>query len=355
MALDDLQKAYLRRVIGDFSVARIRLKERRDEAEDTITSAKVPLAASDGRRKVDMVAVLSDYRQTNRAINALTSLESNHEPDGEEGQALTAIILKESRPSLLIQNGTFKAPSINEWAMLKEHQATLEAIFPAVGRIELSAENPLNYFGTGFLVAPDLILTNRHVAQFFIRGDGDLTLRSDLRPQIDYAQEYQVDRSQIAAIKQAKLVDNYWDLAVLQVEWGEQGSPCLPLCLAGSPPPDLKNGLVATVGYPALDRRRSDSISLQMQIFEGVFDKKRIAPGYTLGRADFQSFGHKVKALQHDCSTLGGNSGSCIYSLDSKAVIGLHFAGLYLIANYAVPTWELVNNPTLKAFGLQFV
>jgi endonuclease G len=151
------------------------------------------------------------------------------------------------------------------------------------------------------------------------------------------------------------LIDDYWDLAVLRVEWGNQEPSGTPLPLAGAPPRDLKEQLVASVGYPALDRRRPESIPVQMQIFDGVFEKKRIAPGYTLGRDDFMSFGHKVKALQHDCSTLGGNSGSCVYSLDSQTVIGLHFAGIYLVANYAVPTWELSNNPTLKALGVQFV
>lgn len=358
MSLSDQQKAYLKRVLGDISAARTRLKERKDEAADQVTSAGIDLngpAGATGGRKVDPARALSEYREADSALRGLSKLESNREASAEEDQALSAIVLKEGRPALLVQNNSFKVPKVGEWTLLQEQRPVLEKIFPAVGRIEAPNESPITYFGTGFLVAPDVILTNRHVALFFIRGSDDLTLRNDLHPHIDYAQEYEVDRFQIAAIKKAVLLDDYWDLAALQVEWGEQGPSGPPLPLAGAPPRDLKDALVASVGYPALDKKRADTLPLQMQVFEGVFEKKRVAPGYTRGRAEYKSFGKTVNALQHDCSTLGGNSGSCLYNLDSGSVIGLHFAGVFLVANYAVPTWELADNPTLRALGVKFV
>jgi endonuclease G, mitochondrial len=42
--------------------------------------------------------------------------------------------------------------------------------------------------------------------------------------------------------------------------------------------------------------------------------------------------------LTHDCSTLGGNSGSVVLSLDTGQAVGLHFAGRFLEANFAVPS-----------------
>ena len=41
--------------------------------------------------------------------------------------------------------------------------------------------------------------------------------------------------------------------------------------------------------------------------------------------------------LLHDCSTVGGNSGSVLVDLATGEAIGLHFAGRFLEANYAVP------------------
>ena len=42
--------------------------------------------------------------------------------------------------------------------------------------------------------------------------------------------------------------------------------------------------------------------------------------------------------MTHDSSTLGGNSGSALIDVATGRVVGLHFAGRYLEANYAVPT-----------------
>ena len=41
--------------------------------------------------------------------------------------------------------------------------------------------------------------------------------------------------------------------------------------------------------------------------------------------------------LQHDCSTPGGNSGSVVLDLATGDALGIHFAGRFLEANYAVP------------------
>ena len=40
--------------------------------------------------------------------------------------------------------------------------------------------------------------------------------------------------------------------------------------------------------------------------------------------------------MRHDCSTLGGNSGSVVLSLATGDAVGLHFAGRFLEANFAV-------------------
>ncbi len=357
MALDEAQKAYLERVMGGYSAGRLRLRERQDEAADKADEAGLPVSGPSGAfggRGSDPVSAISEYRAANTALTALTKLERKREPTAEEAQALSAIILKENRPALLVQNNSFAVPKVGEWTLLAEHKIALEKILPAVGRIEIKTESPLGYIGTGFLVAPDVILTNRHVARFFVESKS-LEIQADLNPRIDYAQEYQVERFQIAAIRQALLVDDYWDLAALQVEWDEATPKLEPLPLAGSLPQPLKDGLVTSIGYPALDTSKSERIPVQMQVFDNIFEKKRLSPGYTLGRGETTSFGKTVRAVEHDCSTLGGNSGSCLYNLDSQSVVGLHFAGFYLVANYAVPTWELTKNPVLKNLGVTFV
>ena len=45
----------------------------------------------------------------------------------------------------------------------------------------------------------------------------------------------------------------------------------------------------------------------------------------------------QTDVVLHDCSTLGGNSGSVVLDLATGQAVGLHFAGRFLEANYAVP------------------
>jgi len=47
------------------------------------------------------------------------------------------------------------------------------------------------------------------------------------------------------------------------------------------------------------------------------------------------SFGHEVRAVTHDSSTLGGNSGSAVIYVAPGAIFHLPFAGRYLDANFA--------------------
>src|SRR6185503_4931810 len=65
------------------------------------------------------------------------------------------------------------------------------------------------------------------------------------------------------------------------------------------------------------------------QIFGDVYDKKRLAPGQVTGVGPDE--------MEHDCSTLGGNSGSLLVNLRTGEGVGLHFSGLFLQANFAVP------------------
>jgi endonuclease G len=61
-----------------------------------------------------------------------------------------------------------------------------------------------------------------------------------------------------------------------------------------------------------------------------------------------------VPAATHDCSTLGGNSGSAVIDLDTGEVLALHFGGLYHEKNYCVPAYELSRDDRVIATGVKF-
>jgi endonuclease G len=110
--------------------------------------------------------------------------------------------------------------------------------------------------------------------------------------------------------------------------------------------------MAALIGYPAFDP--SENLIQQIQIFRSIFDKKRLQPGRLKGIKAAQSFGRSVQALAHDCTTMGGNSGSAVIDVDSGKVVGIHFAGQPLIANYAVPTWALASDQRVRNSGVEF-
>ena len=141
-----------------------------------------------------------------------------------------------------------------------------------------------------------------------------------------------------------------WDIAIFEIEAPPTGVG--PLVLASEAPPDMGGGFAAIVGYPAFDA--SESFADQATIFRSVFDKKRLQPGKMIGLEQVESYGREVLAVAHDCSTLGGNSGSALIDVGNAKVVGIHFAGITHKANYAVPTWQLLTEPRIKALKLNF-
>jgi hypothetical protein len=83
-------------------------------------------------------------------------------------------------------------------------------------------------------------------------------------------------------------------------------------------------------------------------IFGDIFGVKRLQPGEIMAFFDDEGL------FNHDCSTLGGNSGSCVVDLASHQVLGLHFQGYYLQYNQAVALWQLTADPLFKRARVRF-
>ena len=75
---------------------------------------------------------------------------------------------------------------------------------------------------------------------------------------------------------------------------------------------------------------------------------KRVQPGFVVDADNWEQF-------THGCSTLAGSSGSCVVSLSTGVVVGLHVGGRYLQENYAVPLRSLAGNERMLDLGARFV
>ena len=95
---------------------------------------------------------------------------------------------------------------------------------------------------------------------------------------------------------------------------------------------------VAIVAFPAFDTR--NDVTAQEFYFQDLYDVKRYAPGKVM-----QPLGSE-RVFTHDCTSLGGNSGSPLFRLSDGKIVGLHFAGRYGVSNSAVGVTTLRRSST---------
>jgi S1-C subfamily serine protease len=262
------------------------------------------------------------------AQEAMEQLRKGIVPTPEQRVALETVV-KALRPSVLSEKGKLtdlpvpekQTPeALDRW---QQFRTVFEPYLYSVGRIDrvgTPADVPL---ASGFLIAKDLLVTNKHVLASL--SADTMTLQKG-QAVVRFGQEYQVvpDPAPVA-ITGVRHVDPSLDIAVLEVD--PVASPALVLAEK-----NLKTGAgVAVVGYPQQDTRNP---VFTRSIFLDKYKVKRVAPGEIVGAGDH--------AIHHDCSTLGGNSGSPVVDLESGAVVGLHYDGrLFLFRNEAVDAASL--------------
>ncbi|MGW8362208.1 trypsin-like serine peptidase [Streptomyces wedmorensis] len=317
--------------------------------------AEIAESAQELPPDVAPAAEISRFAREERArvleagVSGLEKLAAHREDelDPDESFGVEAIVLLEGRPAILVQRQDF-APQRDEWSVLDGHRAAIRESFLRVGRVEVSGHPRLDWIGTAFLVGPRTVMTNRHVAVEFSRlddGHGRWTFEYGMSAQVDPAEELPVDGVPNAATAPYEVVEVIGihpdvDMALLRVEPSADGALPSPLAVAADAPASVPGRPVYVVGYPAWDGRRNEPESMR-RIFMDVYNVKRLQPGVA---TEFTPGGLVMK---HDCSTLGGNSGSPVFDLTDHRVLGLHFGGRYRTGNFAVPLWEMIDDPLL--------
>lgn len=241
---------------------------------------------------------------------------------------LFAVFSSFTRPSLLVSDHSFETPESEEWAMrLDANRASIDAAIPPVGQV-LRSGTPL---GTAFLIGEELAITNRHVALLFAEGQrNDARIRSDSNGspfvvEVEFLAESGSalsDRHRLLDIIDLSSADGP-DLALLRLESAPDNAR--PLLLGTTPPPQTA---VIAIGYPSSEEVFSPAMRERIQIvFGDIFNVKRASPG-KIGPSgtDF---------LAHDCSTLGGSSGSPVVDIETGLLLGVH-ARATATANNAV-------------------
>ncbi|MCE6949832.1 serine protease [Cereibacter sphaeroides] len=271
--------------------------------------------------------------------------EETAAPLAEVAAALEVVVHTDgSRPAFLVREDApvFDSSPPGIWVDLLAdplRDADLRTALKAVARIDIT--HPLMpYAGTGWLVAPDLVATNRHVAQVFVSfpADGAPVIRHDLAPRIDFGHEFNGRESADSQpltdlvfcgakpIPPVGIDHDCLDIAVFRL-----GAPApadrKPLALGEGQRLALPQTQVFVAGYPARpDPASLGSVSETDRVLRLLFEKlwgfKRLAPG------EVTPTGLGARTLNHDATTLGGNSGSLVMGIDSLPfVTGIHYGG----------------------------
>lgn len=256
---------------------------------------------------------------------------------GSRELALESIIMRRERPVLAIKENSAELVFRDEadsrvWMeRLAAAKERIRRAIPAVGRIELFGAR-LDWAGTGWLVDEDILVTNRHVADEFAEANGEgFSFRQGeggpVEAGVDFLEEIDSTASRLFRLLYPLHVEDASgpDVAffkVARVAGGDTLAPSIDLAEQVA----VTNN-AAVIGYPAFDSRIPE-FDLMSRIFDDIYNKKRLAPG---GVTRVQE-----TRLLHNCTTLGGNSGSVVLDLDTGRALGLHFSGSFLTTNYAV-------------------
>ncbi len=232
----------------------------------------------------------------------------------------------------------------------------------AVGRIDGDGI----HLGTGWVVGPGLVLTNRHVLEEFAaplpRLEDPDSWQIYRETEIDFSpggsdptQAFEITGVAFAGaqpIRAYPISFDKLDLALLTVANTNDAGTSLPAPVPLATAAAAQNQNLFALGYPAPPmfiprdehgQMRHDVIERLRAIFGLEYRRKYFSPGLVMDHANRWVF-------NHDATTLGGNSGSLVGTLSSGVkAAGLHFAGDWLRANHAHDlTAVLAARPALE-------
>jgi len=269
-----------------------------------------------------------------------------------EALALEAVIHVRGRPALGIFGSRLQPldnfPGSELWqTFIADYENEICAAASVTGGVFVDAPatgNPRWLQGSAWLIAPDRVVTNRHVLlpgqseRLVHVGDDERTarVREGFCLDIEFAADDRAPakgdggRRVTGLLYVAKESDPV-DVAVLAIEPYENGTP-LPLAQAGTRPPEN----LFVVGHPGPAMFVSDEVR---SVFGKPDGKKRVSFGKLMGVA------HGGTQIVHDASTVGGYSGGPVVGIRNGFVAGLHYFGDPASGNLAVSADALRGHP----------
>lgn len=273
------------------------------------------------------------------AASAIAALRSGSERPSPAQLDALELCIRFLRPAWLFRDGHVVVDGTLPWAA--DDRARLEAAGRWVVAVTLVGLNQRDTpVGSGFLVAPDRVITNDHVRRAILEGvgrAGEAGLPAGLAQVRFGLEDGGRDRWSVAIVGVVGCHPTE-DVVVLGLA-PEPRLAAAPLpALAGASRAALGMD-VAVIGHPMKDPRNPlfDSAVFGTGGVPGV---RRASPGRVIRCAPAR--------FSHDCSTLGGSSGSPVVERATGVVIGVHASGAFAVRNGAISTAALFDDPELR-------
>ena len=302
---------------------------------DQVRSALAAAISTDGEKTTDTALIAADLAiaQATSAVKAAREA-GNPQLSIEQRSSLEAIVCVTGRPSMRYRDGMVQQPigdaTANErWlTMLGRSRADINSRSASVGRVGLTTAGGVLPLGTAWRVGRDLVVTNKHVAIDLV-ANSDAPIASwkldAARPSVvefgcfdNTADPLTTSITEFVYCSESEDAD----LALLRVK-SERALPA-PLAIEWSVDvlgqtvdQTFKGRDVYIVGHPYVET----TTAVEAAIFVRADGLKRCAPGQVM------TLNASGPGFEHDCSTLAGNSGSCIFTTDTHKVVGLHVGG----------------------------
>lgn len=271
-------------------------------------------------------AVVGPVRSQDASVeSAYDKLHNGETPTPRELAALEQAI-RAFRPSLLVRQGVVSdlPDEVTAFPTWKAFGEVIKDHLNTIGRIDFERHSDSiqqDAVGTGFLIEHDLLMTNCHVLDFLSMGHRVLEKGQAV---IYFKQDQTIPDEDPVPILSVVGYDASLDAAVLRID-AIPADGRRPVEF-DSTPPSVGEPVVA-IGYPFPDNERNP-LFVDVAFSDGRFGVKHAAPGETLGAED--------ALVYHDCSTLGGNSGSPLLSMATGRLVGLHRKGGFANRNEAI-------------------
>lgn len=298
---------------------------------------------------------------TEKVLNQVKNGDVLNQHDVRATTALEALVKMTGRPAIKLDDQPINIndPNLQEWVgVMAMLQDALPTASQSVGRIDAEGIHQ----GTGFVVGPGIVLTNRHVVEGFAAPlpsarkpdrwllERDATI--NFSPNADDPdRQYRIQDVLFTGpdpISGDPLINHdELDMALLAVETTNTSDRRLPVALNINTI-RVKAGLnkkCFLLGYPAAPGSfpkdenglyRADVVQRIRQLFGMDYGICYLSPGLVVTPVDSFELGNRPISFSHDATSLGGSSGSCLLSCDNALdVMGLHYGGDWLKENFA--------------------